>query len=204
MEAPEDDERLSEEGERLLNEGYEDLDAGRTHTLEEVKRDVANAELLARITARADVFGGKPIIRDMRISVELILSLLAQGVTEEAILADYPELETDDVRACTADAHAVVARDTLSAVSVAEECDAGGCCRGEALRSAETALGICCSRRGWNSPSATRPATARPLLKERERLTNGPTSRAADGSAWWRRRTPGRVVLRQWGRRSRQ
>ena len=38
---------------------------------------MANAELLARITARPDVFGGKPIIRDMRISGELILSLLA-------------------------------------------------------------------------------------------------------------------------------
>ena len=37
-------------------------------------------DLLKRITARPDVFGGKPIIRDMRISVELILSLLAQGV----------------------------------------------------------------------------------------------------------------------------
>ncbi len=59
-----------------------------------------NRELLIRITARPDVFGGKPIIRDMRISVELILSLLAQGVTDEAILEDYPELEADDIRAC--------------------------------------------------------------------------------------------------------
>ena len=37
----------------------------------------ANQALLARITARSDVFGGKPIIRDMRVSVELSLSLLA-------------------------------------------------------------------------------------------------------------------------------
>ena len=37
-------------------------------------------DLLKRITARPDVFGGKPIIRDMRVSVELILSLLSQGV----------------------------------------------------------------------------------------------------------------------------
>ncbi len=68
-----------------------------------------NAELLGRITARPDVFGGKPIIRDMRISVELILSLLAQGATPDAILEDYPDLETDDIRACTAYAHAVSA-----------------------------------------------------------------------------------------------
>lgn len=38
-------------------------------------------DLLERITSRPDVFNGKPIIRDMRISVELILSLLAQGET---------------------------------------------------------------------------------------------------------------------------
>ena len=75
-------------------------------------------ELLQRMTARPDVFGGKPIVRDMRISVELILSLLTQGVTPEAILDDYPDLELDDIRACTAYAHAVIAGDTLAAVSV--------------------------------------------------------------------------------------
>ena len=80
-----------------------------------------HTNLLKRITARPDVFGGKPIIRDMRISVELVLSLLAQGVTPEAILDDYPDLEPDDIRACTAYAHAIVARDTLSAVTVAEQ-----------------------------------------------------------------------------------
>ena len=79
-----------------------------------------NSELLKRITVRPDVFGGKPIIRDMRISVELILSLMAQGVTMEAILEDYPELEPDDIRACTAYAHAVIAKDTLAAVSIAD------------------------------------------------------------------------------------
>ena len=69
---------------------------------------MANLELLSRITWRPDVFGGKPIVRDMRISVELVLSLLAQSVTAEAILEDYPGLEPDDIRACTAYAHAVI------------------------------------------------------------------------------------------------
>jgi uncharacterized protein (DUF433 family) len=64
------------------------------------------------------VFGGKPIIRGMRVSVELILSLLAQGETEEAILQDYPDLEHDDIRACIAYAHAVIAHDSLDAVDV--------------------------------------------------------------------------------------
>ena len=79
-----------------------------------------HSELLSRITVRPDVFGGKPIIRDMRISVELILSLLSQGVTPEELLDDYPRLEPEDIHACTAYAHAVIAGDTLSPVSVVE------------------------------------------------------------------------------------
>jgi len=79
---------------------------------------MAYEKLLKRITARPDVFGGKPIIRGMRISVELILSLLAQGEAEEAILQDYPDLEAEDIRACIAYAHAVIARDSLDAIEV--------------------------------------------------------------------------------------
>ena len=76
-------------------------------------------KLLERITANPAIFGGKPIIRGMRISVELILSLLTQGETLEAILDDYPDLEPDDIRACLAYAHAVIAHDSLDAVRVA-------------------------------------------------------------------------------------
>jgi uncharacterized protein (DUF433 family) len=75
--------------------------------------------LLHRITSRPDVFDGKPVIRNMRISVELILSLLSQGETWEAILADYPGLGIDDIRACLAYAHAVIANDSLDTVQVA-------------------------------------------------------------------------------------
>jgi uncharacterized protein (DUF433 family) len=74
--------------------------------------------LLKRITADPEIFGGKPIIRGMRISVELVLSLLAQGETSEDVLADYPDLEADDIRACVAYAHAVIANDSLDAVRV--------------------------------------------------------------------------------------
>ena len=79
---------------------------------------MTDEKLLKRITANPEIFGGKPIIRGMRISVELILSLLAQGETQEAILADYPDLEPDDIRACLAYAHAVIAHDSLDAVRV--------------------------------------------------------------------------------------
>ena len=77
-----------------------------------------NGKLLERITARPDVFGGKPIVRDMRISVELVLSLLSQGATQEELLDDYPGLEPDDIRACIAYAYTVIAGGTLAPVSV--------------------------------------------------------------------------------------
>lgn len=77
---------------------------------------MTDQRLLSRITHNPEIFGGKPIIRGLRISVESILSLLAQGESTEAILDDYPDLEPDDVRACLAYAHAVIARDSLDAV----------------------------------------------------------------------------------------
>lgn len=74
------------------------------------------ADLLRRITVDRDVFGGKPIIRGLRISVETVMSLLAQGETVEGILEDYPDLERDDILACLAYAHAVIAHDRLDSV----------------------------------------------------------------------------------------
>ena len=62
-------------------------------------------ELIKRITVRADVFGGKPIIRDMRIAVEHVLGLLAAGDTAQEILREYPFLEPEDVQACLLFAH---------------------------------------------------------------------------------------------------
>lgn len=73
---------------------------------------------LELITSDPAIFGGKPIVRGMRISVELILSLLAQGETPEALLQDYPGLQLEDIRACLAYAHAVVANDRLDEVVV--------------------------------------------------------------------------------------
>jgi uncharacterized protein (DUF433 family) len=80
---------------------------------------MTDQHLLERIRTNPEIFGGKPIIRDLRISVELVLSLLAQGETLENLLADYPGLEAEDVRACLAYAHAVIADESLEAVRVA-------------------------------------------------------------------------------------
>ena len=51
------------------------------------------------------MFGGKLIVRDMRIAVERVPANLAAGGTVESLLEDYPFLEPDDIRACLLFAH---------------------------------------------------------------------------------------------------
>jgi len=60
------------------------------------------SKLLDRITIDAEICHGKPSIRGMRYPVELILDLLASGMTHEEILKDYPSLEELDILACLA------------------------------------------------------------------------------------------------------
>ena len=55
-----------------------------------------------RITLEAGKRGGRPCIRHLRITVYDVLGWLAAGMSESEILADYPELETADIRACLA------------------------------------------------------------------------------------------------------
>ena len=69
--------------------------------------------LVGRITFNKDVLCGKPLIRGLRISVEMILELLAKGATEEEILEDYPELEAADIRAVLLYAHSVISHETV-------------------------------------------------------------------------------------------
>jgi uncharacterized protein (DUF433 family) len=66
-------------------------------------------DLLQRITFDQNVLRGKPVIRGLRISVEMILELLAKGATWGEILEDYPQLEPDDLRAALLYAHHLVA-----------------------------------------------------------------------------------------------
>jgi uncharacterized protein (DUF433 family) len=53
----------------------------------------------ARVTINPDVRSGQPIIRGTRITVWDILGWLGGGITESQILADYPELTSDDIKA---------------------------------------------------------------------------------------------------------
>lgn len=52
---------------------------------------------LQRITADAEVMGGRPCIRGLRFPVSRLLGLLASGESKEAILADYPYLVPQDI-----------------------------------------------------------------------------------------------------------
>ncbi len=58
--------------------------------------------LIERIVIDPDVMVGKPIIKGTRITVELIIDLLSQGMTVPEILEDYPHLKSEDIYACLA------------------------------------------------------------------------------------------------------
>lgn len=57
---------------------------------------------LERITLDPNKRGGKPCIRGLRITVYDVLEYLASGMTEAQILADFPDLEREDIRAAFA------------------------------------------------------------------------------------------------------
>lgn len=54
---------------------------------------------IERITINPNILVGKPTIRGLRISVEQIMKALAAGLTTDEILEDYPELESEDIKA---------------------------------------------------------------------------------------------------------
>ena len=138
---------------------------------------MTNSELLSRITARPDIFDGKPIIRDMRVSVELVLSLLTQGVSPEAIVEDYPGLELDDIRACTAYARAVIAQKTPDQQGIAKVFQSG---RSQAVR----------------LPAACRfDVSEVEVIKEEDQITLRP--RGKNWSAWFQSDSRGSLPTRR-------
>ena len=54
---------------------------------------------MERVTFNPNQCGGRPCIRGMRIRVKDVLDLVAAGIPESEILADYPDLEADDIKA---------------------------------------------------------------------------------------------------------
>ncbi|KPL19654.1 MAG: antitoxin [Anaerolineae bacterium SM23_84] len=69
-----------------------------------------NDTLLDKISVDADICHGKPCIRGTRIMVTVILDNLAEGLSPEEIVAEYPPLTIEDVQAAIAYA-AVLARE---------------------------------------------------------------------------------------------
>jgi uncharacterized protein (DUF433 family) len=53
-----------------------------------------------RIAADSKILAGKPVVRGSRISVELVVDLLAAGWSHAQILESYPHITEDDIRAC--------------------------------------------------------------------------------------------------------
>lgn len=72
-------------------------------------------QTLERITFDPNQCGGRPCIRGMRIRVKDVLDMLAGGATEAQILADFPDLEANDIRACLQYAAAQVNHAVLQA-----------------------------------------------------------------------------------------
>ena len=61
-----------------------------------------SSELLERISTNPSICHGKPCIRGLRYPVDVILDLLSAGMTSEQILADYDDLEPEDILAVLA------------------------------------------------------------------------------------------------------
>ncbi len=53
-----------------------------------------------RITFNPKQCGGRPCVRNMRIMVSDILDLLSEGISQDTILQDFPDLEIEDIKAC--------------------------------------------------------------------------------------------------------
>lgn len=76
--------------------------------------------LLERISINPEICGGKPCIKGTRIWVSLLLDLLAAGMTEAELLADYPHLAHEDVLAAIAYG-AEMSRERIVPVPVAQQ-----------------------------------------------------------------------------------
>jgi uncharacterized protein (DUF433 family) len=74
---------------------------------------MTETDLLKRITVNPHIFGGKAIVRGRRLAVEHVLGMLAAGDTSETLLAAYPWLEPEDVRACLLYARKVVGEERI-------------------------------------------------------------------------------------------
>ncbi len=76
-------------------------------------------DYLERIAIDPKVMVGKPVIRGTRIPVELVVRMVGQGIPNEEILAEYPRLTLEDIRAALLFAADSVANEDIRLLSVA-------------------------------------------------------------------------------------
>lgn len=72
-----------------------------------------------RIEVNPQILVGKPVIKGTRISVELVIDLLAQGYNAEQIMQQYDHLTAEDIQACLAYASDVLSSERVYAVPTA-------------------------------------------------------------------------------------
>lgn len=76
-------------------------------------------DLLNRITVNPQVMVGKPTVRGLRITVEQVLKGLAGGISTKELLADYPELQMEDIQAVLLHAVELVSEEQVFEVKMA-------------------------------------------------------------------------------------
>ena len=74
-------------------------------------------EVFPRITVEADKCSGKPCIRGFRLTVEHLLALLAEGVSQEELIREYDFLEPEDIRAALRFASQLAAERSVAVAS---------------------------------------------------------------------------------------
>ncbi|HEY0157089.1 MAG TPA: DUF433 domain-containing protein [Thermoanaerobaculia bacterium] len=73
----------------------------------------SHEELLKRITANPNIYGGKPIVRGHRLAVDHIIGMLGAGDSPDDLLRAYPWLEREDIQACLLYAARILRRERV-------------------------------------------------------------------------------------------
>jgi uncharacterized protein (DUF433 family) len=79
---------------------------------------MANEDLQKRIALNPKIMMGKPVIRGTRIPVELVVHMVAQGISDAEILREYPRLHAENIRAALLYAAQVLAHEEVYPLSV--------------------------------------------------------------------------------------
>lgn len=75
-------------------------------------------QLLEPVTINPRIMAGKPVIRGTRVPVELLVRMVAQGISEEEIMKEYPRLAREDIRAALTYAAMVVGEEDVFPLTV--------------------------------------------------------------------------------------